>query len=161
MEKLMEETVTGEYPLDTDSLVKGSHIPAEVIELAFNVRRDTGAYQIAFMRAANYIQRRFLDRGETITITQRRFDLIILTDEEVPAHNERLFRNEIRKAARTHARSSAADRSQMSEATAKFHDRTLVVQGTTLAAISRVTREIKAATRTRATPALLRGVRSG
>src|SRR5678810_469565 len=104
MESIEEETeCTGEYPIDTDSLTKGSRIAAEVIERAFNVTRGTDAYQMAAMRAVNHIARRFLDRGEIVTVTQRKHDLVILTDDEVPAHNARLFRNDIRKAARAHA----------------------------------------------------------
>jgi len=150
-----EVECTGEYPIDTDSLVKGSRIPAEVIERAFNVKRGTDAYQMAAMRAVNHISRRFLDRGEIVTITQRKHDLVILTDDEVPAHNSRLFRNDIRKAARAHARMLGADRSLMSERTIKLHDRALAVQGAQLAAVSRVRREFSPSPRARTTPASL------
>jgi hypothetical protein len=149
--------MTSEYPLDTESLQKGSVISAATIEHAFNVKRGTDAFQMASMRASKYIQGRFLDRGEVVTLTQRKHDLVILTDDEMPAHNARLFRNDIKKAARAHARMLGGDRSKMSDATVKLHDRALTVQGAQLAAISRARLEVKAATRERTTPALAPG----
>jgi hypothetical protein len=156
MESIDEETeCASEYPIDTESLTKGSRVAAEVIERAFNVKRGTDAYQMAAMRAQQHIARRFLDRGEIVTVTQRKHDLVILTDEEVPAHNSRLFRNDIKKAARAHARQLGADRSLMTEETLKLHDRTLSVQGAQLAAVSRVRREFSPSPRTRTTPPTL------
>jgi hypothetical protein len=145
---------TSEYPLDTDALQKGSRIAAEVIERAFNVKRGTDAYQMAWLKASQHISRRFLDRGEIVTITQRKHDLVILTDEEMPAHNARMFRNDIRKAARAHARMLGGDRSKMSEQTLKVHDRALAVQGAQLAALATARKEFKPSRRERATPVL-------
>lgn len=160
MDNIDDETeCTSEYPLDTDSLAKGSHIAAEVIERAFHVKRGTDAYQMAAMRASQHIARRFLDRGEIVTITQRKHDLVILTDDEMPAHNARLFKNDIRKAARAHARMLGGDRSKMSDNTLKIHDRALAVQGAQLAALARARREFKPARRERSTPALATGKR--
>lgn len=150
-----ETECTGEYPIDTDSLVKGSRVAVETIERAFKVKRGTDAYQMAAMRATQHIARRFLERGEVVTITQRKHDLVVLTDEEMPSHNARLFKNEIRKAARIHQRTLGGDRSKMSAETVKVHDRTLTVQGAQLAAISRATREVKAQMRERQTPGLI------
>lgn len=148
-----------EYPIDVDGLQKGSRVAAEVIESAFRVKRGTDAFQMASMRASKFIARRFLDRGQIVTITQRKHDLVILTDEEMPAHNARLFKNDIRKAARAHARMLGGDRSQMSNDTLAIHDRALQVQGAQLAAIGRVRREIAASMRERSTPALASGSR--
>jgi hypothetical protein len=149
--------LTSEYPIDTDSLVKGSTISAEVIEKAFGVKRGTDAYGMAAMRAVAYISRRFLDRGEVVTITQRKHDLVVLTDEEVPAHNARLFRLNIRRAARAHGRMLGSDRSLMSNDAAAIHDRSVAVQGAQLQAISKVIRETRALRRERQTPGLVSG----
>lgn len=158
MENIDDETeCTHEYPIDTDSLTKGSRVAAEVIERAFNVKRGTDAYQMAAMRAGAHIAKRFLDRGEIVTITQRKHDLVILTDDEMPAHNARLFKNDIRKAARAHARMLGGDRSKMSEDTLKVHDRALTVQGAQLAAIANARREFKPKPAERKTPALAAG----
>lgn len=150
-----EAQLTGEYPIDTESLNKGDVIAVEVIERAFGVIRGTDAFNLASMRASSYIARRFLERGEVVTITQRKHDLVILTDEEMPTHNARLFKNDIRRAARTHMRMLGGDRSKMSEETVKIHDRELTVQGAQLAAVSRVKRELRAKPVERTTPALL------
>lgn len=155
----IDEELTDEYPIDTDALTKGSRIPAETIERAFGVKRGTDAYQMASMRAVKYVSRRFLDRGEIVTITQRKHDLVVLTDDEMPAHNARIFRNNLRAAARSHARMLGGDRSRMSEDTIKLHDRALVVQGAQLSALGRARAEVKAMPRERATPALPPGSR--
>lgn len=152
----MDEELTTEYPLDVEQLQKGSIIPAERIEHAFRVVRGTDAFQMASMRASKYIARRFLDRGEIVTVTQRKHDLVILTDDEMPAHNARLFRNDIKKAARAHARMLGGDRSKMSDETLKLHDRALTVQGAQLAAIGQARREIAATSRERLTPVAAR-----
>lgn len=155
-EQMNEEAqLTGEYPIDTESLSKGDTITAETIERAFGVRRGTDAFNLASMKASNYIARRFLDRGEVVTITQRKQNLVILTDEEMPTHNARLFRNDIKRAARTHMRMLGGDRSKMSEETQKVHDRELTVQGAQLSAVSRARRELRASSVQRQTPALL------
>ncbi len=151
------DTVTTEYPIDTDSLVKGSTVSTETIERAFGVKRGTDAFNIAALKACQYVARRFLDRGEVVTVTMRKHALVILTDEEVPEHNARVFRNEIKKAARAHARSAGADRSKMSVETQAVHDRHLVVQGAQLAAMAQVRRELRPAVRERSTPRRIRG----
>jgi len=148
---------TSEYPIDTESLIKGSRIAVEVIEHAFNVKRGTDEYNLAAMRARQYIERRFRDRGEIVTITQHRHDLIILTDDDMPEHNVAMFKAKIRGAARTHTRMLGGDRSKMSEETLRVHDRALTVQGAQLSALRKATREVTASVRKRETPALVAG----
>lgn len=135
MEDVIDVELMTEYPIDVERLSKGDCVVAAMIESAFNVKRGTDAYQMAAMRASEFISKRFLDRGEIVTITQRKHDLWILTDEEMPAHNARLFKNDIRRAARVHARMLGGDRSKMTSDTLKLHDRALTVQGAQLAAI--------------------------
>lgn len=149
------ETHTTEYPLQTDHLVKGSVITASVIEEAFQVKRGTDAYQLAAMRAAEYIAHRLADRGESVTIAQRKHDLVILTDDEAIGHNAQQFKIAIRKARRSHTRQLAVDRSQVSTPELlKQHDRNIAVGGHVLQSISRATREITAAVRQRDTPGI-------
>lgn len=160
MDDISDVECTTEYPIDVERLTKGSCVPAGVIESAFRVKRGTDAYQMASMRASEFIAKRFLDRGEIVTITQRKHDLVILTDEEMPAHNARLFKNDIRKAARVHARMLGGDRSKMSDDTLKLHDRAITVQGAQLAAITGVRRTFALTPKERSTPALTHGKRS-
>lgn len=146
--------ITEDYPLNTDDLAKGSIVSVEAIERAFSVLRGTDAYQLAYMRCSQYIAAKFRERGEIITTTQRNHSLVILSDEEVPAHNARMFKQSIQRAARSHVRTLGADRSQMTEETQGLHDRTLTVQGAQLSALSRARSEIVAAPRERSTPVL-------
>lgn len=152
------ETQTTEYPLQTEHLHKGSIIAAGVIEEAFQVKRGTDAYQMAVMRAIEYIARRLASRGEVVTVAQRKHDLVVLTDDEAIGHNAQQFKIAIRKARRSHTRQLAVDRSQVSTSTLlKEHDRNLEVGGHVISSISRATREITAAVRQRDTPALVAG----
>jgi len=147
---------TTKYPIQTDHLVKGSIIPAQTIERAFNVQRGTDAYQLAAMRAGKYIEDSFEDRGELVTVVQRRHDLVVLTDDEAVGHNARQFRVGIRKAARSHRRALAVDRAQISPVRLQEHDRNLEVNGRILSAIRTAKREILPSPRPRETPLRLR-----
>lgn len=150
-----------EYPLATDDLSKGSVVPTEVIERAFRVQRDTKDFQLALLRASDFIARRFRDRGEVVFVTQERGSLRVLTDEEAVSYGAKLFRQGVRMAAHAHARQSAADRALMSEATRAEHDRSLEVQGRMLSAMRKERRAPVVEAAKRATPVLLRAVRAG
>lgn len=151
------DTETTEYPIATGHLVKGSVIAAQAIEKAFNVKRGTDAYQLAAMRAVEYIAERFEERGEIVTITQRKHDLVVLTDDEAIEHNARQFKAGIRKSTRSHHRALGVDRSRVAPERLADHDRGLEAQGRTLAAIRQARREVKPAPRERSTPALTDG----
>lgn len=150
----MNETQTREFPIETDKLTKGSRIDASIIEEAFGVVRGTDAYQMALLHARTYISERFRERGEIVTMTQRKHDLVVLTDEEMSPHNANGFVMAIRKAGRKHKLMLGGDRSKMTDATVKSHDRALTVQGAQLSAISKAKREVKLVTHERSTPLL-------
>lgn len=150
-----EQAITTEYPLATDALAKGSYVPAEDIEAAFGVQRHLARYQLVLMRAAEYIEGRFADRGEVVFVVQEKGGLRVLTDEEAPAYAEKRFREGMRAAGRAHARQLAADRSRMSDAVRVQHDRALEVHGRMLAAMRREQRKELVAPTERQTPRAL------
>ena len=126
---------TTEYPIATEHLRKGDTITAETIERAFSVRRDTDAFRMAALKIREYVAKRFRDRGEVVTVTERKHDLVILTDEEASKYNHERFAINIRGAARAHSRNLGADRGMMSAEVQREHDRRLVVDGRVLGAI--------------------------
>ncbi len=149
----MSETTA--YPFDTDGLQKGSTVTTATIERAYSVTKGTEAYQFAWLQAREFVMRRFAERGEIVTVTQRNGDLVILTDEEQVAYNAEQFKAGIRKARRSHARMLGADRSKIENPDAlAMHDRRLEVQGRVLAAVARETRTLAPTPHQRTTPVL-------
>lgn len=128
---------TREYPFDTDELTKGSIVPPDVIESAYGVKRGTDRYAFATLRASEYVERRFADRGQVVTVVIRKDALHILTDEEAVGHNRASFRAGARKMRRANMRQAGSDRALMSEATRAEHDRDLEVSGRVLGAMSK------------------------
>lgn len=126
---------TTEYPIKTDHLVKGDTVDALTIEQAFSVKRETDAYRFAMLRASDYVTRRFRDRGETVTVVDRKHNLVILTDAEAAEYNDQRFAIELRGAARAHARNLGVDRANLTTAQVRTHDRALEVNGRLLGAI--------------------------
>lgn len=148
---------TTEYPIETDRLQKGSIVAAEIIERAFSVKRGTDAYQLAAMRAIDHIASRLRERGEIVTVVQRKHDVVILTDTEASEHNASLFQSRIRSAARAHVRQLGVDRSQLDPEKLAGHDRALETQGRVLSAIRRARRLPQPQPTRRATPAIAAG----
>lgn len=134
MENHMNDDTT-EYPIATDGLRKGDRVSVNAIERAFSVKRQTDAYRLALLKASNYIVRRFRDRGEIVTVVERKHDLVILTDDEASKYNDERFAINIRGAARAHTRNLGVDRSKLSAGVIDEHDRRIVNNGRVLGAI--------------------------
>jgi len=127
-----------QYPFDTEQLQKGDTIPPETIEHAYGVKRNDIRYQFALLRAKEFVRRRFLDRGQIVTIAARDSALHILTDEVQAAYNPAEYKAGIRKMRGAHGRMLGADRSQITDPEIlATHDRAIEVQGRQLAAIAR------------------------
>jgi hypothetical protein len=153
-ERREQVTKLTEYPFETEALAKGDRIKADIIEQAYSVTRDTGAYQLAALAASEFVRRRFADRGETVMVVQRKFDLVILTDEEAVEHAEQEFWRGIKKAGRIHARSMGIDRANLAPPVAAVHDRQLETRGRVLAATRQAKRMPAPEVRRRSTPLL-------
>jgi hypothetical protein len=153
---MAEEQQATEYPITTTHLRKGSIVSVEVLEEAFGVKRGTDAFQLAALRAADYITKRLAQRGEMVTVAQRKCNLVILTDTEASSYNEQRFDTEIGSAARALRRMAAVDRSQVDATRLAAHDRALEVRGRMLAAARRERRQASLAPHKRETPALPR-----
>jgi hypothetical protein len=124
-----------EYPINTENLVKGSRVSIREIEEAYGVRFGTDAFQLAALKLTSYLERRFRDRGQIVTVVQRKGDVVILTDAEAATENSRQFDLKVRGAARAHVRGQGVDRSQLNEGDRAVHDRNLESQGRQLSAL--------------------------
>lgn len=141
-----------EYPIETDSLAKGSRISGAVIAEAFGVRVGTTKFGIALMQAGLYIERRLSERGLDVVTAQNKNDLVILTDEEAVNHTASGFRAGLRRAFRNNRKGRLIDRAALAEATRDKHDRELELQGRVTSAIRSARATFAAIPSKRATP---------
>jgi hypothetical protein len=146
---------TTKFPFDTDGLNKGDAIPAETIERAYSVSRDSKEYGFAILMARDFLTKAFLERGEVVTVAMVKGVLRIFTDEEQVEYNTNRFRDGIRDAHRAHTRMLGADRSEIRN-TQKLeaHDRRLEVQGRILSAVDRERKILRPTPNPRMTPGL-------
>jgi hypothetical protein len=125
-----------EYPFDTDVLEKGSYVQPETIERAYGVRRSDKNYGLTLMRAGDFVEGRFLDRGEVVTIESHKDGLRILTDEEQVSYNEARDKHHLRGLGRVQRRRLGADRSKIaSDELRARHDTNCVRAGMRIQAI--------------------------
>jgi hypothetical protein len=127
---------TRAYPFETDHLKKGDRVTRETIENAYKVKAGTDEYRLrGILRAREHVLSAFADRGEIVTLSEDKYDLVILTDEEAAIYNEHRFEIALDAARRSHGRKLAVDRAQLSAESLERHDRGLVVQGRQLHAV--------------------------
>jgi hypothetical protein len=153
---MSEMTTTRYYPFDTAALSKGSRVPRSTIESAYNIRHADARYGIkAFLPARQYVERALAERdGELVTIICDAGDLVILTDPEASAYNDRRILALLVQAGESHRRMAGVDRSKLGDDVAE-HDRALVTHGRALQAAGRIeSRNLIPQPRVRQTPEL-------
>jgi hypothetical protein len=132
-----EEAVRStEYPIDTTGLEKGSRLSAPDVERAFGVQREERGYQLALLRARDFVVRRLRDRGLHVTVVQKNVET---------AQRHRCL-----------ARLVQVDRANLSEESRRTLDRKLEELGRRVAADRAARREVTPLARVRSTPALSR-----
>lgn len=140
------------YPFDTDHLIKGDTIQAEVIEHGYGVKRGDERYRWTLLRAKKFVAKQFKERGEVVTIVIRGDTLKICTDDEQLKPNIQSISMGQRKIRRGHDRMKGSDRSKMSPEVLAKHDRVVEVTGRKLAAMRQVTTAELPAPAARTTP---------
>ena len=136
-------------------LTKGTTIATATAEELTGIRRTEKGWQLALLGLRDHIERAYFEKHRvlcTVRITQD--TLRICTDAEASALNEKRFRSYIKRAAKTHARNTAVDESNLTERERNRHRRTVEVQSKVLGAASRARREFKAEVPKRLTPGL-------
>lgn len=142
------------YPLDFDTLEKGTVIPREKVEEIMGVKFTSPRYQFKLMALVDMIQRGLKKRGLLWTVVIRGDQVRILTDAEAVEHNQKQTERGRRKMTRAFVRNRAVDVSQLSEEQKQTHERQLLNQGRMLQAMRVALRAIKSEAHQRQTPGL-------
>jgi hypothetical protein len=129
----MEDAVR--YPVDYDAVHKGDVIDIKRVEEILGKRYGTVAYQAKIVGFICEFQNQLWDRGKPFTVINRRGTVAILTDTEASVYNRRWFLGRKRGLLKNHRQLLHVDASQFDPDTAKGHDRAVVIQGRTLAAM--------------------------
>lgn len=141
------------HPIDFDVLNKGDSISPAQLEEITGCQRGTTAYQLAVLQLCDRVQRELDDRDKSVTVAVKKGFLCVLTDEEASIHNARMCNRGKRAFARSHVRNMQVDVAQLSAESRKIHDRNLIVNGATLAAMKEAKR-IALQSHKRSTPGL-------
>jgi len=103
------------FPVDFESLQKGSVLKREYLERVFMVTADhANEYRFCLLTLRDQIMKELEKQGRPVTVIARHNDLVILTDQEAAAHNPLEFKRGARKMTRAHKRTLAVDISQLS-----------------------------------------------
>lgn len=150
------DATSDEYPLRTDHLNKGDHVPVADIEQAFGVKHGSDAFRFKVMAVQRYIEQRFADRGESVTTrSDDKLGVLILTDEDALVYNAKRFETETRQRNRCYLRLAQIDRGQLSDTSQASLDRKVVELGQRVQSDRKVRRDLTATPRERTTPVLL------
>jgi len=109
----MAITKTEKFPLDFDALDYGDVIETEVIENAFNIKRNDRSFGIALMNMGTVIQKEMAARGKPCVTRTRNDKVIILKHGEAVDYTNRKFKAGIKKSIVAHAQSMRIDVSKL------------------------------------------------
>src|SRR4051812_6492363 len=97
----MEQEVR-RIPLDFDSLKKGDVLTVEQLEQITNHKQGTNEYNLSIMQLRAEIDRRFAEKGITISLRTIDSELHILTDDHAVGYSEERFSKGIQIMGRAH-----------------------------------------------------------
>ena len=137
---------TTEHPFSTEDLCKGSVVACATIEEAYRVQRGTDAYQLAVLRAVDFITRRLADRGLEVVCKQRKHDIVILTDAEASAELAARLENAVRGIRRNHRRLATVDVENLQSGERVDHDMRQIRSGRLWLALRDANRPLPEAT---------------
>lgn len=130
-------------PIDYDAAKKGDYLDPDFVEAIVEVSRKDCRYSLRATNLAQQIERELWERGKQYTVCIRDHGIAILTDVEASAYNQDRWEYHQRGLGRSHRKMAAVDIALIPEDVRKKHDRHLVLQGATLAAIAATRREIQ------------------
>lgn len=142
------------YPIDFDTIEKGSNVSPEAIEHAYGLRRTDPKYRLKQLDLRDRIVDELAVRGLRVTVKLVGDSLRVLTDEEAARYNPDMFDRSIRGAARAHQRNTHVDPSQLTEEQRARHERNLEVQGKMLQGVRSARRSAVLTPARRRTPGL-------
>jgi len=127
--------MTGEWPVDTSTLEKGSEIPAALcatilrhmeIDESGEVTKEplvpgTSKYQLALLRLRDVIEGILAERGLAVVIRTRENGLRILTDSEAAEYTDRRGDNHLEGLMRAYVRQTSVDAANLTDAERSIH----------------------------------------
>lgn len=128
--------IASKYPVDIEALAKGSAIPAEYLEDAYGMRRETDAFRLKLLALKEKIESEKAGRGEPVTVVAERGGLRILTDSEAATYNPQRFRAGLSAARRSHSRTMAVDAENLTSDERAALDGSIIFQSRVLLGIA-------------------------
>lgn len=135
---------TNKFPLDFDSLSKGSVISADVITDYCGHQPDNPKFNLGALNLKAMIERKLSDRGYPVTVVIRGNELHVLTDSESATYNVEQRDLAERRLKRSHGRLLQVDRSNLTAGEKTILDREIKVGGFLVRALVTARKEIKA-----------------
>jgi len=125
------------YPLDFDSLKKGSIIPPGDVSEAIEMDVLDKNFALKALALAQQIEVELAARGEAVTVCVRQGAIHVLTDEEASIYNDASFERGIRRLLRAHRRMMSVDTKQLSEGRKQEHSDLSMAQARQILAIKK------------------------
>ena len=147
-------TTVQKYPLDFDALKKGDVISVEQQEDIFKIKAANDAFAFKSLALRQRIEKELALRGLPVTVRHDHGALVICTDPDASAYNDRMRGKTLRAFGRAHRRNLAVDRSKLDSPGLETHDRKNGIYGAVLAAALKVRRRMVLKAAERQTPGL-------
>jgi hypothetical protein len=116
---------TTRYPVDFDTLKKGSVVTAETIEAYAQAKPETKAYNFAALSLCKDVETYLAQTGIYATVCIRANQIHVLTDEEAAEYNKAKYEQGRNRMFQAHRRNSAVDVSMLADDQRAQHERTL------------------------------------
>jgi hypothetical protein len=145
---------TRRYPVDYDSLDKGSILGAEQIGEIVQARPRTYDFSYRLAALSKQIQDDLWARGKPWTVMTRKGCIHILDDASAVKYNALRFLRHRRGLGQMHKQLVAVDVSKLDPDQRNHYDRAIRLQGTTLAAVIAAHKNVHAQPVIRQTPML-------
>ena len=141
------------HPLNYDSLNIGDIITEEQITTITGHQPDTTKFSLGALNLKESIARELAARGKIVTMTVAKgVGIKILTHAEAAAYNENQSESLTRRLIHAHFRNSAVDPRELDDDQRKRHDRTLLINGARIIAMSDAERRVELQVAERKTP---------
>lgn len=141
-------------PFDVSAIEAGDTINQAQIEAHLGIRReaDQMGYQFRLMQLQGQLSDELRRAGKILTVTCRGGDLYVLTHREAAKYNPARFAAAQRKMRRAHTRLLAVNTQGFGADEVRDHEKNIVNQSRTLAAIKQSRSAIKPVAHERKTP---------
>ena len=117
------------YPVDFDTINKGTVIDPDTIEGIYGIKRTDAAYSLKAMRLAKKIEEELENRGLYVTACVADNAVCVLTDSEASEYNYASAMTRFRGMVRAHSKLSTVDTSEFEPKENATHTRKHVVLG--------------------------------